>query len=718
MSRIQSEKDRKSTSLAHGQGQITLEDDGSNHTIGSIFLSCLALILQSNNSHEMIFAAQTLNHRTRSLKLVESLDLEAEDGLECGVARLALALEEIRIERAQLLKDATAAVVVGNDTNHQLHLEQRNAELGAKSNAICSAWLERYIPMLVNRCGAGGTGGDNVEVGADGSSHASMPARDSGSFCSGGELLAMVLQRHSSTLLSNDANHGNALMNDEAEKREEKIKGTLIMLTLTVAMYVSAFAEYEEEHRQHHSTQQQTVARSPWANAVLSELGSALSITSLRIRYKPATDNLATPTPEPSCPPLIDMLINTLKLIEESAEVYFSWKAQNHQMNIDPSFHTAIHEAHQYAIQRSIAACMKALPETVLLPPGQEDTGHRIPSVDRGCLRAASIELRSVGASSFDDNDDNITIGTGMDKAWRELIDSHRGRQGESQIMRGDASAAQLLECCEAWARYVAVPIHVVNMTVGSLAVGYLHVSRSSTSAHHQEKAQLAAFQYLVSLFESASPSLTQGDILAASLGVATSGNRGKGGGGGSGKNTNTKKKQGNKSKRRQEVRLGQAIAAQDSGQEYDASDAAENELLARRNAACVAAAAVFGISIGHASVLDDDWGLRRAVSSPCTSTHGICSTVAAAANSVLPHLLDLERGDVTRDPKHDWRLELFSAIVAVICRMCASSSREVRVLAYEPLMTMHSTLNSVAAVSLRMEELAVQSICEVCRSM
>lgn len=715
MSRIQSEKDRiKSTSLAQEQSQITLDDDGNNTTIGSIFLSCLALILQRNNSHEMIFAAQTLNHRTRSLKLVETLDLEAEDGLECGVARLALALEEIRVERARLQKDAAAAVV-GNDTNHQLYFEQRSAELGRKSNAVFTAWLERYVSMLVHRCD--GTGGGDIEVSGDGISHTSMPARDCGSFCTGGELLAMVLQRHSSTLLSNDANHGIAMMNDESEKREEKIKGTLIMLTLTVAMYASAFAEYEEEHWHHHSTQQ-PVARSSWANAVLSELGSALSITSLRIRYKPVTDNLATPTPEPSCPPLIDTLINTLKLVEESAEVYFSWKTQNHQMNTDPSFHTAIHEAHQYAIQRSIAACIKALPETVLLPPGQEDTGHRIPSVDRACLRAASIELRSVGTSCFDDNVDNITIGTGMDKAWKELIDSHRGRLSEGQIIQADTSVTQLLECCEAWARYVAVPIHVVNITVCSLTVGYLQVSRSSTSSHHQEKAQMAAFQYLVSLFESASPSLTQGDILAASLGVATSGNRGKGGGGSSGKNTNTRKKQGNKSKKRQEERLGQAIAVQDSGQDYDAADAAENELLARRNAACVAAAAVFGVSIGNASVLDDNWGLRLAVTSPCTSTHGICSTVAAAANSVLPHLLDLERGDVTRDPKHEWRLELFSAIVAVICRMCASSCREVRVLAYEPLMTMHSTLNSVAAVSLRMEELAVQSICEVCRSM
>ena len=79
---------------------------------------------------------------------------------------------------------------------------------------------------------------------------------------------------------------------------------------------------------------------------------------------------------------------------------------------------------------------------------------------------------------------------------------------------------------------------------------------------------------------------------------------------------------------------------------------------------------------------------------------------------------LFLERADATRESNHEWRLEVFSAIVAVICRMCASSSREVRVLAYEPLMVLHNSLNSISAVTLKMEELAVQSICEVCRSL
>lgn len=252
-------------------------------------------------------------------------------------------------------------------------------------------------------------------------------------------------------------------------------------------------------------------------------------------------------------------------------------------------------------------------------------------------------------------------------------------------------------------------------MTVGSLAVEYLHISRDcSHYSSQQRKAQVAAYQYLVSIFDSASQSIKSDDILTAALGVAASGHKGKGGGSSSKKNTNTKKKQGSKSKKRHEKRLGRAIAVQDS-HEGASAEASEKELIARRNAACVAAAFAFGINLADASIKEDDWGLRLAVTSPSTSTHGVCSTVSAAASSVLPHLLFLERGEGEGQLTQKWRSELFAAIVLVIRRMCASSSRDVRALAYEPLMILHTALNSVTHVTLRMEQIAVDSICEVC---
>lgn len=633
-SRIQSQRDRIARNIKE-QHQIVGEEE-SDFIGGSIYLSALALILQSRNSHERIFSAQTLNHRCRSIKLVETLDIEAEDGIQ-------------------------------SFTNLIHHLQQEDSQ-------VLTAWLDRYVPMLVNRCG--GT-----------STHPDASSRTNSSICNGVELLALVLQRHSSSLLSN-INHIDG--SKECTRYEEEIKGTLLMLTLAVALYVSAFTEYEEEHLNNQQIQQHgghvQVALSPWANTVLYELGSAMSITSLRIRYKPLKDKYATPSPEQSSAPLIDMLVNAVNLVKESAEFHLAQKIEQHNM----ADHQHIHQAHQHAIKRSVTACIKALPETVLLPLG-ENNGHRTPSIDRASLRAASSELRS-------------SAGAGMDRAWQLILELEQ-RDGINQEEQ-DASVAQLLECCEAWARYVVIPLPVIDVTVGSLAVGILKQSNgSSVHSRHHQKAQAAAFQYLVSIFESASPSLTTNDVLTAALGVGSGGEGGK---------KNNKKKNGNKSKKRKEKRLGRAmtITESQSGSE-SVESAAEMDLLQRKNTVCVAAAHILGVSLSDGSIIDDNCGLRQAATSLATSTHAICSTVASLATSTLPHLLYLERND-TADMNQKWRSGLFSSITLLIRRMCASQSRDVRSQAYEPLMILHGSLNEVSDVSLRMEQVAIDAISEV----
>ncbi|KAL7545932.1 hypothetical protein ACHAWF_009281 [Thalassiosira exigua] len=656
VSRVQSRKDRVGSGDGDGDRRPIPPDQPGD---GSVFLCSLALLLQSLGAlsgadgggrvHESIFAAQTLNHRCRSIKLVEALDLEAEDGVEGGVARLVMAWEEIKAERARL-----------SNAPDESNAADWNALLSGKSTTILKAWLERYIPMLISRCGADGSG-----------------LRE-GRLCDGAQLLALVLQRHSSSLLA-DASY------PEEEKREDNIKGTVILLALAVALYAAAFREHLEK-------QQQPSCAQPWANSVLSDLGSALSITALRVRYRPMKDKHATPLPHPSCPPLIDMLVNAVNAVKVSAEIYFSQSSQSQEGG-------TIHRAHLHAVRRSISACMRALPDTVLLPPGHDNTGHRIPSVDRACLRAASAELRYV-------NDVDNNVGTGIDRAWSVLVESERGGIGEGQLDGHDTSASRLLDCCEAWARFVAVPVSIVEASVGSLAVGYLHVSRGPVS----QQARASAFQYLTSLLEAASPSLTSDDVLTAALGVGAGGHRGKGSGAGG---TSKKgKKQGSRSKKRQEKRLGRAIAVKD---DRDA-EVAEEELLARRNAACVAAAHAFGISLADASVMGSDWGLRLAATSPSASSHDVCSTAAAAAASVLSHLLHLERERVMHSSHNDsghWRLELFSAVTMAIRHMCASSNRSIRALAYEPLMILHSSLNLVSSVSIEVERVAVDATCQ-----
>ena len=606
------------------------------HTSGSIYVSSLALILTSNatslnSSHERIFAAQTLNHRCRSVKLVEAYDIEAEDGLECGVARLVLAWEEMK----------------------------QNGDCGSEeSKVILNAWLERYVPMLVNSCGGG---------------------ECNNSLCHGGQLLKVVLERHSSSL---------SIGSDEGERGEERIKGNLIMLTLAVALYTSAFAECEEEY--HHSQQQQRFhqPRTPWANAVLSELGSALSVTALRIRYRPTKNKSDTPTNEPGVPPLIDLLIHSIHTVADAATIYLQ------QQQHDVSRQQLVESCHLHAMKRSVAACLTALPETVLLPPGNDrgDDSHRIPSIDRACLRAASLELRS--------NAKNGTADTGMEKMLMELIRSEIGESDAGNLMEklDDASALRLLECCEAWARFVSVPLHVIAVTVGKLAVRYFCVGQNQNSIQYQ-KAQNAAFQYVTSIFEGASSSLTVEDILSASMGVAAGGVAGK-------------KKQGNKSKKRQERRLKNASISinEDGSGNADPGVLAEEELSQRKNAACVAAAAIFGVDVDEHP---KDTTLR--LSSEATFTHNICSTVSIAASSVLPRLLWLERSaSESSGASEQWWLESFDVILHSLKRLCQSSNRDIRGLSYEPLMILHESLNSTPVVRLRMEQIAVDAICEV----
>ena len=623
VSKLQSRKDRIGSEDCEKEEELTFNH--SEELTGSIFLSCLALLYSScsssshssNSCHERIFTAQALNHRCRCIKLSETMDIEAEDGVDCGTSRLVLALEEIKHAR---------------NTN-----SQPTTDLNEKANSILIDWLERYVPMLVNRCG-GGTA------------------------CSGAELLAVVFERHSSSLLDSP------YLSDE-NRGEEQIKGTLMMFCLAVAMYAAAFRDFEEKHQQEN---QHDDARSPWANAVLAELGSALSVTVLRLRYRPTKDKDATPSPDSSCPPLIDALLHAINIVRDSAVAYLT----NQKLQSVHEMSSLLQNAHNYAVHRSISACLTSLPETVLLPPGQ-DYAHRIPSVDRGCLRAASIELRC--------NE------TGMGKAMTILMQL-------SGNVYDDISASRLLECCEAWARYVAVPIPVIDESVGKVAVQYIHVSKGTPSSLGHQKAQGLAFQYLNSIFESASPTLSVSDILTACLGVA----------GGNGPNSNGKKNQGSKSKRRQEKRLDRAGKIQNG----NSSNQAEEELLARKNAACAAASVAFGLSTSHSG---DDWGLMLAASCPTTTSHEICSVAASAATSVLPHLLWLERNDVTQQ---QWRSELFSAIISVIQRMCQSQNRDTRALAYEALMVLHNALNSVSVVSVSVEQLAIDSICECALSL
>jgi hypothetical protein len=140
----------------------------------------------------------------------------------------------------------------------------------------------------------------------------------------------------------------------------------------------------------------------------------------------------------------------------------------------------------------------------------------------------------------------------------------------------------------------------------------------------------------------------------------------------------------------------------------------AENELSRRKNAACATAAAIFGVSIGGE---DHARNTILRSSSESMMSHNICSTVSIAASSVLPRLLWLERNaNECNSQSQQWWLESFDVILTSLKRLCLSTNRDIRCLSYEPLMILHESLNATPVVCLRMEQIAVDAICEVCQ--
>ena len=528
--------------------------------------------------------------------------------------------------RLVLAWDNALMMKKGADNNNNNDGAPTDNNDGAR--VILDAWRERYVPMLIHKC-----------CNCNGSN--AVDRHDGGAIlCDGGQLLAMILEQHFTAITYNTAT---------GERGEEQIKGQLMLITLAVALYCSAFEECQQEYSFAHQQQQQqqhTTHNTPWANAVLSELGSALSVTALRIRYRPTSDKHTTPEGQPGVPSLIDVLMNVIHMVGDTAGRYFMQQHQHqHHDDNNVEYRQQLTQAcHVHAIKRSIAACLTSLPETVLLPPNNDrgEDHHRIPSIDRACLRAASIELRC---------DNNNNNGMGMERMLTEMLQSELGEinNDESSCMverLDDASASRLLKCCESWARFVTVPLRVIDVTVGRLAIRYFPVTDQQ---HHTQptiiqyqKAQNAAFQYLTSIFEGASPLLTVEDILSATLGVAASGVSGK-------------KKQGNKSKKRQDRRLKHAsITLEENGignTSVDAGCSAEEELCLRKNTACLAAAYIFGVSIHQKGGRETT--LRLSNESASLFTHNICSTVSIAASSVLPRLLCPSPRLLRRGPSH-----------------------------------------------------------------
>ncbi|EJK58179.1 hypothetical protein THAOC_21717 [Thalassiosira oceanica] len=460
----------------------------------------------------------------------------------------------------------------------------------------------------------------------------------------GAEILALMLQKNSTNLFA-------MIDSSEGDECEESIKGTMTLYTLAVGMYVSVCMDYVERERETHTA---------WLSSVLSDLGSAMSITALRMRYRPLKDKFSTPTAAAGCPSLVEMLVNAISTVKESAEEYYAHKSDQQRSDAG--------RAHHHAVTLCYSTVLRSLPETVLLLPGQDEP-HRAPSVDRSCMRSASLELRS---DEF-----------GMKRVVELLM------KYESNTENQHESAIRMLHCCESWAKYVSVPTDIVNLTIGNIGSNYFQIM-NPCATREEERAREASLQYLVAIFDSAAHTLTTKDVLMAVLGAVKK------------SSSNGKKKTRSKSKKRADKVLGELVAAHHEEQGDTSDNIAGMELKARRNAACVAAALAFGISIEGGSIASDGFGLRPAITNEATTNHMISSTICSVGVSVLPHLL-------SEGIEEHWRTELIQVVLATLQRLCGNTNRDTRCQAYEPLFAFASSLSN--AESTTMVHAAVDSL-------
>ena len=252
-------------------------------------------------------------------------------------------------------------------------------------------------------------------------------------------------------------------------------------------------------------------------------------------------------------------------------------------------------------------------------------------SVDPRCIQAAKEELAHSGVMSL----------------WSTLQDRPQQQPTTLTTLSLDVHHAILITC-ERWAKFLPLPIEFIQQTV-PLANNYL-------TQCHQEHCQRAALAYLIALYESGSWTVER--ILATSLGLASEQIT----------QASTKKKQSSKAKKRHKERVNEATT--DTSQHQ-----AEMECR-HRGEICIHATTIVWESL--------DTLARNSLQREEAEGEGPVVCLTACANSCLPYLVKYEEASFQ---------PLMLAIMDCFQRVCSHPNRNVRGLAYEPLLTLHQAL-------------------------
>jgi len=405
-------------------------------------------------------------------------------------------------------------------------------------------------------------------------------------------------------------------------EEEERYKGqmTVFLLAATVLCLASASARDGNE----------VMAGS---SPLLSTLGSALSISALRLRYPPpapgsrpksgsfphtAMDGNASNAAalaDPNIPPLVDIVAQSVTVSADEAESLLGSK--------------------RHASHRAICAAIASLPDSILGVPG--GARSRI-SVDPRSIRAASAELRS-GEEGFG------LMARALESRAPPVA------EGNEAVVH-----APIIEACQSWASYLTLPVEFIEHTI-PLAARYI---KTTDDGNGLGITRSLSFAYIIAVFDAASHSVEE--LLKANLGLM----------GGSVPQLN-RKRQSSKSKKRAAERLQDAIQS-DRGKDGEESIVveAERELLQRLCGSC--RAAILSVDELKLAVLKE---LSSPDGGENSGGEGPIGCLAACASSCLPFLLS---GDASQLPPSD-SLLLFQSISELLLRISSSSSPTVRAL-------------------------------------
>ncbi len=547
---FQARNPRRTLHSKAGNGNQQQQPTQNTVDVGSTWLACVALVSALSTRHtdprikgvqytEALFAAQTLVHRLRRVKLAEAIDVEFEP------------------------------VVV--DPN-----------LIASSPPGPEQVLDGYKKWTLQQLCA---------------------ATNTSSF----GMLSQIIQGYHPTV---DPQQPMNLM-----ELEERVKGEISMMIIVGIMDALTKSSYAQPP-------QQTDATFSKIRPLLKTLASALALIAARMRYV----STSLPSAAPHTQPIVTTILGVISMLQPQSQQQ------------DPS-------QFQEAVQGLSFTCLTALPEAVLTGSSSNGSGgggaYGRFSLDPRCYVAVTAELKTEGISQMCLSIQNIMNAVG-----------------------GSVSPILILQMCEAWAKYVALPIDFVNSTI-PLVLQAWESLRSSQQIQPQALLEAkAAMAYWIAIMESGTWSIEQ--VLTSSLVQSKESSR-----------QANKKRTSSKSKKRH-----QQFLEEKTTNELFVS--ATNEVQHRGHVACTMAQQTLTVlqdllvaELNQLSGSDQE-----------VQGDGPVGAITACANACLPFLL--RTSGAHQDANS---MSMFTTISHLVQQICASPSRVVRSFAAESLYMLHEAL-------------------------